>query len=105
MSQVMNNPTTPTGAPVPTRRPVLAVGPKLRKLLYVVFALFALLFANSAYLGAITFLEWLHGQTYEPCGMPGQSWNAAAFLLAWRAVQEGTTLFPAAGAVDFKLRN
>jgi glycogen debranching enzyme len=56
-------------------------------------------------LGNWAFNEWLHGQTYEPCGMPGQSWNAAAFLLAWRAVQEGTTLFPAAGAVDFKLPN
>src|SRR5262245_57047329 len=65
MSQVMNTPTTPTGAPVPARRPVLAVGPKLRKLLYVVFGLFALLFANSAYLAAITFLEWLHGKTYQ----------------------------------------
>jgi tetratricopeptide (TPR) repeat protein len=65
MSQVITNPTTPTGAPAPARRPVLAVGPRLRKLLYVVFALFALLFANSAYLGAITFLEWLHGQTYQ----------------------------------------
>ena len=65
MSQVITSSTTPTGAPLPARRPVLAVGPKLRKLLYVVFALFALLFANSAYLGAITFLEWLHGQTYQ----------------------------------------
>ncbi len=49
----------------PPRRPKLAVGPRLRKLLYVVFALFALLFANSAYLAAITFLEWLRGQTFQ----------------------------------------
>jgi tetratricopeptide (TPR) repeat protein len=62
MSQVIS---TPPALSAPARRPVLAVGPKLRKLLYVVFALFALLFANSAYLAAITFQEWLHGQTYQ----------------------------------------
>ena len=28
------------------------------------------------------FNEWFHGKTGEPCGMPGQSWNAALFLLA-----------------------
>ena len=28
------------------------------------------------------FAEWLHGRTSAPRGMPGQSWNAAAFLLA-----------------------
>jgi glycogen debranching enzyme len=28
------------------------------------------------------FNEWLHGKTLEPSGMPGQSWNAAAFLMA-----------------------
>ena len=28
------------------------------------------------------FNEWLHGKTGEPSGMKGQSWNAAAFLLA-----------------------
>lgn len=28
------------------------------------------------------FNEWFHGRTGEPMGMPGQSWNAAAFLLA-----------------------
>jgi len=32
------------------------------------------------------FHEWMHGQTGEPCGMRGQSWSAAAFLLAHRAV-------------------
>ncbi len=44
---------------------VRAVGPRLRKLLYFVFALVALLFANSAYLSAITFLEWLKSETYQ----------------------------------------
>jgi Alkaline and neutral invertase len=34
------------------------------------------------------FNEWLHGQTLEPAGMPGQSWNAAAFLWAERAVTQ-----------------
>ncbi len=33
------------------------------------------------------FTEWFHGQTLEPMGMAGQSWNAATFLLAQRSVQ------------------
>ncbi|MEY2407383.1 MAG: hypothetical protein QOF48_53 [Verrucomicrobiota bacterium] len=37
---------------------VRAVGPRLRILLYVIFALFAVLGANSVYLAAITCLEW-----------------------------------------------
>jgi glycogen debranching enzyme len=32
------------------------------------------------------FTEWLHGKTLAPRGMPGQSWNAAAFLMAEYAV-------------------
>jgi hypothetical protein len=32
------------------------------------------------------FVEWLHGRTLEPCGMRGQSWNAATFLLARHAL-------------------
>lgn len=32
------------------------------------------------------FTEWFHGRTLAPMGMPGQSWNAAAWLLARRAV-------------------
>ena len=35
------------------------------------------------------FTEWFHGRTLQPLGMPGQSWNAAAFLLAHAAVQGG----------------
>ena len=51
---------------VPTKKKyVRAVGPRLRVLLYVVFALFALLGANSVYLSSITFLEWLRGLTYQ----------------------------------------
>jgi tetratricopeptide (TPR) repeat protein len=41
------------------KRYVRAVGPKLRIVLYLIFGLFAVLGANSVYLGAITFLEWL----------------------------------------------
>lgn len=34
------------------------------------------------------FNEWLHGQTLAPSGMKGQSWNAAAFLMALKALEE-----------------
>jgi glycogen debranching enzyme len=33
------------------------------------------------------FTEWFHGRTLEPSGMAGQSWNAATFLLARRALE------------------
>jgi hypothetical protein len=39
------------------------------------------------------FTEWLHGKTLMPRGMPGQSWNAAAYLMAERAVAEGVDPF------------
>lgn len=35
------------------------------------------------------FNEWFHGKTGAPRGMPGQSWNAATFLLAHRALVQG----------------
>lgn len=35
------------------------------------------------------FTEWFHGQSLVPMGMAGQSWNAAAFLMAKEAVEEG----------------
>jgi tetratricopeptide (TPR) repeat protein len=38
---------------------VRAIGPRLRILLYFIFGLVAILAANSVYLSAITFLEWL----------------------------------------------
>ncbi len=44
---------------------VPAVGPRLRKLLFFVFGLFALLSINALYLGAVTFLEWLSGATFQ----------------------------------------
>jgi len=46
-------------------RYVPAVGPRLRKLLFVVFGLFALLAVDSAYLGTITWFEWLSGKTLQ----------------------------------------
>jgi hypothetical protein len=39
------------------------------------------------------FTEWLHGKTLAPRGMPGQSWNAAAFLMAEYMVSTDGTLF------------
>jgi hypothetical protein len=39
------------------------------------------------------FTEWLHGKTLAPRGMPGQSWNAAAFLMAEHAVSAGGNIF------------
>ena len=33
------------------------------------------------------FNEWLHGRTLAPAGMPGQSWNAAAYLIACDALE------------------
>jgi glycogen debranching enzyme len=39
------------------------------------------------------FSEWMHGRTAAPRGMRGQSWNAAAFLIAHRAVESGAPLF------------
>lgn len=55
-------------SPEGRKRYVRSVGPRLRLLLYVIFALFAVLGANSVYLSAITFLEWLQGDpnsTYQ----------------------------------------
>jgi glycogen debranching enzyme len=45
--------------------------------------------ANAA--GGWRFTEWFHGETLAPMGMAGQSWNAATFLLARRAVEDGGT--------------
>ena len=47
-------------APAPLRKKyVRAIGPRLRLLLHFIFGLVALLAANSVYLSAITYLEWL----------------------------------------------
>src|SRR6266496_2657070 len=55
----------PSGDASPRKKYVRAVGPRLRVLLYIVFALFAVLGANSVYLASITFLEWWRGLTYQ----------------------------------------
>lgn len=57
--------------------------------------------ANS--LGGWQFNEWLHGRTLKPQGMPRQSWNAAAFLIAMRAI-EGERLFATPGRKMLALR-
>lgn len=44
---------------------VPVIGPRLRRLLWVVFGLVAILGANSAYLGAITLMEWYSGKVYQ----------------------------------------
>ncbi|MGE5194339.1 MAG: multiheme c-type cytochrome, partial [Deltaproteobacteria bacterium] len=57
-----------SSAPAAVPRPagyVPAVGPRLKKLLLVVFALVALLGANSLYLVSVTFLEWWKGLTFQ----------------------------------------
>lgn len=53
-----------TGAPA-KKKYVRAVGPKLRKLLYLIFVLFALMFANSSYLGVVTLMEWVRDEAYQ----------------------------------------
>ncbi|MGI9263475.1 MAG: multiheme c-type cytochrome, partial [Gammaproteobacteria bacterium] len=51
--------------PRPRRRYVPVVGPRLRKLLFVVFGLFSLLAINSGYLAAVTVIEWQSGETIQ----------------------------------------
>lgn len=58
--------TTSSAAPRPARAVVIpAVGPRLRILMWLVFALIALLGANSVYLASVTYLSWNSGRTYE----------------------------------------
>ena len=56
---------TPPGGTPPKKRYVRAVGPKLRLLLLFIFGLVAVLAANSVYLGAITFLEWVKADSNQ----------------------------------------
>ncbi len=44
---------------------VPAVGPRLRKLLFLLFGLFALLSVNAVYLVSISMLEWTSGEVYQ----------------------------------------
>jgi len=43
------------------------------------------------------FNEWFHGKTGEAMGMPGQSWNAAMFILAFHMLQSDADFFPFPG--------
>ena len=49
--------------------------------------------ARVCALGNWRFTEWLHGKTLAARGMPGQSWNAAAFLMAEQAITARKTIF------------
>ena len=51
--------------------------------------------ARTNALGGWEFNEWLHGRTGRRRGMRGQSWNAAAFLMARHAVGTGRPVFTA----------
>jgi hypothetical protein len=53
--------------------------------------------ARANALDGWAFNEWLHGKTLAPSGMRGQSWNAAAFLIAHHAVTAHRPLFGIAG--------
>ena len=57
--------TTATTTFAPKKVVRKAIGPKLRIVFNVVLALLALIGANSAYLGGVTFLQWWTSQTYE----------------------------------------
>lgn len=46
--------------------------------------------ARANALAGWQFNEWLHGRRRIPQGMPGQSWNAAAYLMAYEAVRRIT---------------
>ncbi len=56
--------------------------------------------AAANQLGNWAFNEWLHGLTFAPSGMAGQSWNAAAYLMAWWTLHEGGNVFPGIGQPD-----
>jgi hypothetical protein len=45
--------------------------------------------AHANAVGDWRFTEWFHGRSLAPLGMAGQSWNAATFLLALRALERG----------------
>src|SRR6185436_14207793 len=55
----------PRGIPAGRKKYVPAVGPRLKKLLVVIFAAFAILTVNSVYLVSISLLEWTTKMTYQ----------------------------------------
>ena len=55
-----------TSASSPRRRkPVPAIGPRLRIVLVAVLSMLAIIGANSGYLAAVTFAEWSTGETFQ----------------------------------------
>ena len=78
---------------VTTPRPFRpAVGPRLRWLLVAVFGLFALLAVNSAYLSAITLLEWWRGESLQGSFY---LWNFLGHLVLGFALVVPTIVFGA----------
>lgn len=63
MSESASN--TAASEPAARKRYVRAVGPNLRRLLYFIFALVALMGANATYLASVTALEWMQQATYQ----------------------------------------
>jgi tetratricopeptide (TPR) repeat protein len=64
-NDVQHQESASSSPPAKRRRYVPAVGPRLKKLLFVVFGLFALLAINSVYLVGVTILEAASGRTYQ----------------------------------------
>lgn len=52
--------------------------------------------ARACQIDGWSFTEWLHGRTLAPRGMAGQSWNAAAYLMAEQALHHARAAGPAA---------
>ncbi len=74
-----------------------AVGPRLRVLLVVVLALFALLLVNSLYLGGVTLLEWHYGETYQD--------YTYQYMFLFHLVAGLLLVIPALVFIGFHLRN
>lgn len=69
MSTTLKPSSEPSALVKPSRkRYVPAVGPRLKKLLLLIFALFAVLGVNSVYLASITLLEWI-SKVRDPLGI------------------------------------
>ena len=61
MTRVSRSTAQPEASP-PSRPYVPVVGPRLRKILFVVLGLFSLLAVNASYLVGVSLLEWLTGK-------------------------------------------
>jgi len=49
--------------------------------------------ANVNALDKWRFSEWFHGESLQPMGMTGQSWNAATFLMARNTLMSNKALW------------